>query len=220
MKIRSTALFLATIFIGFSSVHVAAQSVSLYRDCNYGGGGANLGAGKYNIRQLRGVGLFNDDISSMIVDEGFAIVYYEDANFKGIERIVWGPAEMPCLIDDGSDNKISSFIIEDQRVQDAAPNEAAGNTQSEDGSFYNQPLEGVYSQNWWVENIYYNSHRSYSVDIKGEGKLGEFSGNLAIRCGRTVTWQWGPIVQELWLDEKSVPDEALVKLSAFVCRDS
>jgi hypothetical protein len=96
---------------------------------------------------------------------------------------------------------------------------SAAIAQSEDGSYYNQPLEGVYSQDWWVENVYYNDHRSYSADIKGDGKLGEFAGNLAIHCGPPVTWQWGPINKELFLDERSVPNEALVALSAYVCRD-
>jgi hypothetical protein len=91
--------------------------------------------------------------------------------------------------------------------------------QSQEGSYYSQPLEGIYSQDWWVENIYYNAHRFYSVDVKGDGKLGEFSGNLAIHCGPPITWQWGPIVQDLFLDERSVPYEALVSLTAYVCRD-
>jgi len=115
MKIRSTTVTLAAIIFGFSSVQVAAQSVSLYRDCGYEGGGATLGAGKYDMDQLASVGLKNDDISSMIVDEGFAIVYYEDTGFSGVERIVFGPAEVSCLIDDGSNDKISSFIIDDLR---------------------------------------------------------------------------------------------------------
>ncbi len=96
---------------------------------------------------------------------------------------------------------------------------SVANAEPEEGSYYVEQLEGVYSQDWWVENIYYNAHRFYSVDLKGDGKLGEFSGNLAIHCGPPVTWGWGPIVQELFLDERSVPDEALVALTAFVCRD-
>lgn len=91
--------------------------------------------------------------------------------------------------------------------------------QTEDGAFFNQPLEGVYSQDWWVENIYYNAHRFYSVDVKGDGKLGSFSGNLAVHCGPPVAWEWGPIDQTLVLDQRSVPDEALVALTAYVCRD-
>jgi len=96
---------------------------------------------------------------------------------------------------------------------------SSASAQSEEGSYYNQPLEGVYSQDWWVENVYYNAHRFYSVDIKGDGKLGEFSGNLAIHCGPPVTWEWGPIEEDLWLDEQSVPEEALILLTAYVCRD-
>ena len=96
----------------------------------------------------------------------------------------------------------------------------AVNAQFAEGTYYNQPLEGVYSQNWWVENIYYNDHRFYSVDIKGEGKLGDFSGNLAIRCDSPVTWEWGPIDQTLFLDEQAVPKEALIALTAYVCRDT
>ena len=113
MRMRSTILALATAFVGLSSAQVAAQaSVSLYRDCGYDGGGASLGAGRYDMNDLASLGLRNDDISSMIVDDGFAIVYYEDAGFSGVERLIFGPMEMPCLISDGSNDKISSFIIE------------------------------------------------------------------------------------------------------------
>lgn len=107
---------------------------------------------------------------------------------------------------------IAAFVI-------GAIASSTANAQSEEGSYYTQPLEGVYSQDWRVENIYYNAHRSYSVDIKGEGKLGDFLGNLAIHCGPPVTWQWGPIDQESYLNERSVPNKALILLSAFVCRD-
>ena len=96
---------------------------------------------------------------------------------------------------------------------------SAANAQSPEGSYYTQPLEGVYWQEWWVENLYQNAHRFWSVDIKGSGKLGDFSGNLAIQCGPPITWVWGPIVQDSWLDERSVPNEALVTLTTYVCSD-
>jgi hypothetical protein len=114
MNIRSTAAALATVLVAVSSVQATAQ-VSLYRDCNYGGGGATLGAARIDTHQMASVGLYNDDISAMIVDEGYAIVYYVNSGFQGEERIIWGPEEVPCLIEDGSNDRISSFIIEDQR---------------------------------------------------------------------------------------------------------
>lgn len=96
---------------------------------------------------------------------------------------------------------------------------SAASAQTQDGSYYEQPLEGVYSQGWWVENITLTSHKFYSADIKGEGKIGDFSGSLNVRCGRKITWTWTAIDQDLFVNESSVPKEALVALSAYVCRN-
>jgi hypothetical protein len=85
--------------------------------------------------------------------------------------------------------------------------------------FYIQDLEGVYSQEWVVRNVYHNSHRHYSADIKGDGKLGRFAGKLLVNCGTPNVWEWTSINRDLFLNERSVPDRALIALSAYVCRD-
>jgi hypothetical protein len=111
MSIRSTTVALATVFIGLSAVQAAAQ-MSLYQDCNYGGGGITIGAARVDMHQVGSIGLLNDDISSMIVDEGYAILYYEDAGFGGQERLIFGPEEVPCFSATGTNDTMSSSIVE------------------------------------------------------------------------------------------------------------
>lgn len=96
---------------------------------------------------------------------------------------------------------------------------SVANAQCWGGGDYTQDLEGVYSQSWWVENVQSNGDGSCSVDIKGEGKIGDFSGDLTIRCGSAPTWMWGAVDQG-YPDKQAVPHAALVALSASVCSGS
>lgn len=81
---------------------------------------------------------------------------------------------------------------------------------------YTQDLEGVYSQAWWVESVSSNGDGSCSATVRGEGKIGDFGGDLTIKCGGSPTWRWGAIYQD-YPDTQSVPRQALVALSASVC---
>ncbi|WP_323766645.1 hypothetical protein [Antarctobacter sp.] len=84
------------------------------------------------------------------------------------------------------------------------------------GGAYTEDLEGVYSQNWWVENVTRNGDGSCSAKVKGEGKIGDFGGDLTIRCGASPTWRWGAIDQN-YPDSQSVGRAVLAALSASVC---
>jgi hypothetical protein len=76
MRFQTTAIVLATAFIGVSSVQVAAEgAVSFFRDCNYEGAGVSILLGRYDLHQFASVGLYRDDISSMYIDEGMALAY-------------------------------------------------------------------------------------------------------------------------------------------------
>ncbi|MGP6086950.1 hypothetical protein [Antarctobacter jejuensis] len=85
-----------------------------------------------------------------------------------------------------------------------------------DGGIYTQDLEGVYSQTWWVEHVNANGDGSCSARVRGEGKIGDFGGDLTIKCGYTPTWNWGAIYQD-YPNWQSVPRAALVALSSSVC---
>ncbi|SNS63981.1 hypothetical protein SAMN04488078_102421 [Antarctobacter heliothermus] len=93
---------------------------------------------------------------------------------------------------------------------------SAANAACWGGGAYTEDLEGVYSQNWWVENVNSNADGSCSVTVKGEGKVGDFGGALTIRCGASPTWSWGAVHQD-YPGTQSVPRQALVSLSASVC---
>ena len=69
-------------------------------------------------------------------------------------------------------------------------------------------------------NVSYNRHRNYWAKVKGTGKLGDFSGEMIVNCAPTDDWEWTSIDRNLYLDERAVPTtQALVSLSAYICRD-
>ncbi len=82
--------------------------------------------------------------------------------------------------------------------------------------YYFQPLEDGTEQTWLVENEFYNDNGHWGVDIRGEGPLGEFVGNLGVSCLPVPSWDWA----RSYLGAASVPEEALQALTQYVCRDS
>ena len=81
---------------------------------------------------------------------------------------------------------------------------------------YDHTLEDDTWQTWSVENESYNDNGNWGVDIRGEGPLGEFLGNLGVSCQPTISWQWA----RTYLGASSIPDEAMSALMQFVCRES
>ncbi|MBY6160448.1 hypothetical protein KUV73_05775 [Mameliella alba] len=109
---------------------------------------------------------------------------------------------------------MTSRLIVALLVGALAPSAAIANCWG--GGSYTEDLEGVYSQNWWVENVRSNGNGTCAVTLKGEGKTGDFRGDLTVSCGASASWMWGAVYQS-YPDKQSVPHEALVALSASVC---
>lgn len=80
---------------------------AFYRDCNYNGSGIKLGIGDYNFSALSAKGIFNNDISSIKVPQGYKVFGYVDDNFTG--NYVTLNADNNCL--DGWDNLITSIRV-------------------------------------------------------------------------------------------------------------
>ncbi len=83
-----------------------AQSVKIYKDCDYNGESFALYVGNYGYTQLGNVG--NDNISSIRIPQGFTVTVYMDDAFRGESRTFTD--NVPCVPADIND-KISSIIV-------------------------------------------------------------------------------------------------------------
>ncbi|MBL3657620.1 carbohydrate-binding protein [Fulvivirga sediminis] len=91
------------------NVSPAAGVVTVYEDCNYNGYAIPLPAGRYNLSALQSLGISNDDISSIRVQNGYQAILYWDNNFRGKALLKTGDDN--CLRDDEWNDKISSLVI-------------------------------------------------------------------------------------------------------------
>jgi beta-glucanase (GH16 family) len=88
---------------------------SVYQHCNYGGYSAQLSEGRYTLAQLLGLGVRNDDLSSLRVNPGYQVRLFEHDNFGGAS--VLRTTESGCLVDQAFNDRTSSLAVE--RVQPA-----------------------------------------------------------------------------------------------------
>ncbi len=91
----------------------------VYGQCDYAGGSIALQPGRYTQDKLRELGIGNDVIASLKVQQGFTVVLYDNGQMRG--RGVAFKADDPCLDDNGLYRKVSAVVI----VPDRKP---AGNS--------------------------------------------------------------------------------------------
>ncbi|MCW4456326.1 carbohydrate-binding protein [Flavobacterium sp. MXW15] len=82
---------------------------TVYKDCNYGGYAVALPEGNYTLSQLQARGIANDDISSLRVNAGYQVTFYEHDNFGGAS--VTKSADTSCLVADGFNDRASSLVV-------------------------------------------------------------------------------------------------------------
>ncbi len=85
--------------------NVNTSLVTLYEDCYYGGRASSLSAGYHDVN---GLGLSNDNLSSIRIPSGWSITVYEDAKYSGRSATYSG--DVSCLSRDWND-KVSSVLI-------------------------------------------------------------------------------------------------------------
>lgn len=87
------------------------EPAAVFQDCDYQGwGSVGLPIGRYTLADMQFRGINNDDISSLKVQPGYRITFYEDDNFQGAKLERTG--DQNCLDRDGWDNRISSIVVE------------------------------------------------------------------------------------------------------------
>lgn len=70
---------------GGGNTNVNRNLVYIYSGKNYTGRKKGFGVGRYNMSQL---GIGNDNLSSIRVPKGYKVVLFQDANFRGGQRIL------------------------------------------------------------------------------------------------------------------------------------
>ncbi|WP_163836623.1 beta/gamma crystallin-related protein [Spartinivicinus ruber] len=83
---------------------------TVYQHCNFDGYRVRLAPGHYNLRQLRGLGIKNDDLSSIRVPYGMSVTLYEHDNFRG--RAWRLNSDTSCLVSRGANDQVSSIVVE------------------------------------------------------------------------------------------------------------
>lgn len=94
--------------MGFSAP-ASSGVVTLYEHCGYGGYSAVLSEGSYTLSQLQALGVVNDDISSIQVQNGYEVTMYQHHDFTGNSLVKSG--DDWCLDDDGFNDDISSLVV-------------------------------------------------------------------------------------------------------------
>ncbi len=67
----------------YQKTNVSSGPVTLFQHCEYGGYSVSLNEGSYTGNQLRALGVQDNDISSIKVQNGYQVVVYEHDNYTG-----------------------------------------------------------------------------------------------------------------------------------------
>nr|WP_280174021.1 beta-1,3-glucanase family protein [Aquimarina spongiae] len=145
------------------------QVVSLFQHCNFGGYQVALTEGRYTLSQLQNLGVVNNDISSIQVQDGYQIAMYDTDNFTGASVIK--TTNVPCLVDDGFNDRVTSLIISKTNNPESIQIEAE-NYVIESGIQTEACSEGglnvgwIDANDWLVWDVTIPRTGSYSVEYR------------------------------------------------------
>lgn len=118
----------------FITLSLQAQNyVTLYEDCNFTGRNYTLAPGTYRMYQMR---IGNDQLSCMVIPEGFKVTLYEHDDFKGKSKTY--SSNVSCL--DAEWNDMTTSIV----VESVFNNGGYG--QNDFVTFYNDSYYRGYSK--------------------------------------------------------------------------
>lgn len=153
---------------GFPGGNSAAVA-TLFQHCNYGGYSATLSEGSYNLGQLQSLGVANDDISSIQIQNGYQMTMYQHHNFTGNSIIKTG--DDACLVDDGFNDDISSLVISpissgwSQQIE-AEDFAVQSGIQTETCSEGGLNVGWIDANDWMVWDVNIPSSGSYTVEYR------------------------------------------------------
>lgn len=87
----------------------AHAQITVFPECNFRGTPITLSPGDFDRAALNRAGIFDNDISSIVVSDGYSVTLYDSARFRG--RSVEVDAVTSCLQDLNFDNLTTSLSI-------------------------------------------------------------------------------------------------------------
>ncbi|SFE09002.1 Por secretion system C-terminal sorting domain-containing protein [Chitinophaga sp. CF118] len=135
-------------------------TAAVYADCNYSGKAVSLPVGNYTLSQLQGLGVVNDDISSVQVKAGYKITLFADNNFTGTSVIK--TADDNCLVDDNFNDIVTSIKVEISS-SNLAYNRPVFTTSNEDATNTGDKAVDANGNTRWSSS--YANNQSIIVDL-------------------------------------------------------
>ncbi|MFG1609482.1 peptidase inhibitor family I36 protein [Actinoplanes sp. NPDC049265] len=86
------------------------EPVGVFRDCDHGGSHPGLTVGRYTTADLVFRGGNDNDVSSVKVQPGYRVTFYDGDNFTGSTLVK--TADDSCLADDGWNDRAGSIVVE------------------------------------------------------------------------------------------------------------
>lgn len=83
--------------------------VTVYLDCYYKGTSATLSVGDYNMSDLTALGITNDAISSIAIQNGYKVELFWNINYAGSSLVL--TSDNDCLVDEGWNDEVTSLKI-------------------------------------------------------------------------------------------------------------
>ena len=87
----------------------ATDAVQLYIDCPFSGRSVSLGKGSYTVNDLTALGMPNDNVSAIRVQNGFKAEVFVDTDYRG--RSLSLTKDDGCLVDDNFNDLLSSVKV-------------------------------------------------------------------------------------------------------------
>ncbi|MBQ4820415.1 carbohydrate-binding protein [Aquimarina sp. MMG016] len=165
----------------------------IYEHCSYGGYAIGLGEGNYTRTQLIGLGIKDDDISSVKVQSGYQTTLYFDDNFTGTS--VTKTIDDSCLVDDGFNDQVTSIIISKSNGGSSTFIEAENYTsmfgvQNENCSEGGQNVGYIDTGDWMAyNNINFPTSGSYTIEYRVASTINGAKLSTDINAGATVLGQ-------------------------------
>jgi hypothetical protein len=200
---------------GFRATAGGSGPVKVSEHCDYGGYTVGLSAGSYTLSQLQSRGILNDDISSVQVQSGYKIDFFEHDNFTG--NIVSKTGNDNCLNNEGFNDLASSIIVSSsgfshttqaenystmsgvqlENTSDVGGGQNVGWIDAGDWMAYNSiniPTSGNYTVEYRVASL--NGGGTLSLDLDGGSVV---LGQLNIP--NTGGWQnWTTVSHTVWIN--------------------
>jgi Beta-1,3-glucanase/Carbohydrate binding module (family 6) len=166
--INASSPIRATITIGgFEGIsNPPTGNAIVYKDCNYAGYAVGLNVGTYTLSQLQGLGILNDDISSLKVSSGYKVTLFENDNFAGASLVQ--TADNTCLVGASWNDRATSLKVEtngasfSQKIEAESWISMAG-VQTEACSEGTLNVGWIESGDWMAYNVTIPSAGTYKV---------------------------------------------------------